>query len=91
MYQIEKDVPYQQTIAKCKYPELRRIAYQMDAGDSVVVPNEKECTALQMYIQRRIHTRADCFAVDEGAQITRRKRVADEMGNTIGYRVWKLV
>jgi len=90
MYQIEKDVPYQQTIAKCKYPELRRIANEMKIGDSVVVPNEKECTALQMYLQRRVHTYAECWAVEPGTQITRRKRVADDMGHTIGYRVWRL-
>ena len=89
MYTIEKDVPYHQTISVCKYPELRRISNEMSVGDSVVVPNEKECTALQMYIQRSVHTCPNTF--DEGRQITRRKRVADEMGNTIGYRVWKLV
>ena len=88
MYTIEKDVPYQQTISKCKYPELRRLANEMQAGDSVVVPNQKECTALQMYIQRRVEARPECW--DVSGQISRRKRVADEMGNTIGYRVWRL-
>ena len=60
MYAIEKDVPYQQTISKCKYPELRKLANEMEIGDSVVVDTIKECTALQMYIDRRLLSR--CLA-----------------------------
>ena len=89
MYAIEKDVPYQQTISKCKYPELRKLANEMEIGDSVVVDTIKECTALQMYIDRRLQ---QMFGINYpwNDQITRRKRVADEMGETIGYRVWRL-
>lgn len=89
MYAIEKDVPYQQTISKCKYPELRRLANEMEIGDSVVVATIKECTSLQMYIDRRLlRLYGDGYPWNE--QISRRKRVADDMGNTIGYRVWRL-
>lgn len=89
MYTIEKDVPYQPTISKCKYPELRRIANELEVGDSVVVATIKECTSLQMYIYRRLQkSHPDGYPWLE--QITRRKRVADEMGETIGYRVWRL-
>lgn len=89
MYAIEKNVPYKQTISKCKYPELRRLANEMEIGDSVVVATIKECTSLQMYIDRRLQ---QMFGINYpwNEQITRRKRVADEMGETIGYRVWRL-
>ena len=89
MYAIEKDVPYQQTISKCKYPELRKLANEMEIGDSVVVATIKECTSLQMYIDR---SSCACMAISYpwNEQVSRRKRVADDMGNTIGYRVWRL-
>mgnify|MGYP001030167014 CR=1 FL=1 len=88
MYTIEKDIPYKQTISACKYPELRQLCNEMQVGDSVVVATVKEATALQMYMHRR-HIRT-CADGEYGLQISRRKRVADEMGNTQGYRVWRL-
>lgn len=92
MYAIEKDVDYKQTINKCKYPELRRICNEMEVRDSVVVPSEKEATALQMYLTRKcMRDNADTIDPNRMPQVSRRKREANDMGETIGYRVWRMV
>ena len=92
MYTIEKDVEYKKTINKCKYPELRRICNEMEVQDSVVVPNQKEATALQMYLVRK-HMRENEHDIDlmKMPQISRRKREANDMGDTVGYRVWRIL
>ena len=89
MYTIEKDVKYKQTINRCKYPELRQLCNGMQVGDSVVVATVKEATALQMYMHRK-HTRS-CSLEDYNLQVSRRKREANDMGDTMGYRVWRMV
>ena len=91
MYTIEKDVEYKKTINKCKYPELRRICNEMEVRDSVVVPNTKEASALQMYLLRK-HIRENQDAdPDRMPAISRRKREANDMGDTVGYRVWRIL
>ena len=91
MYTIEKDVKYKQTINKCKYPELRRICNEMEVQDSVVVPSEKEATALQMYLLRKHMRDNQNIDLMRMPQISRRKREANDMGDTIGYRVWRIL
>lgn len=92
MYTIEKDVEYKTVIGKCKYPELRRICNEMELRDSVVVPSVKEATALQMYLQRKwMRENVNDFDPCRIPQISRRKRESNDMGETLGYRVWRLI
>ena len=91
MYTIEKNVEYKQTINKCKYPELRRLCNEMQVGDSVVVANVKEANSLQMYINRRYMRESQDIDPMRMPQISRRKREANDMGETMGYRVWRMV
>lgn len=91
MYTIEKDVKYKQTINKCKYPELRRICNEMEVQDSVVIPSEKEATALQMYLARKHVRENEDIDPNRMPQVSRRKREANDMGDTIGYRVWRIL
>ena len=92
MYTIEKNVEYKTVFGKCKYPELRRICNEMELRDSVVVPSIKEATTLQMYLQRK-WMRENIKDLDPYnlPQISRRKREANDMGETLGYRVWRLI
>ena len=91
MYTIEKDVEYKQTINKCKYPELRRLCNEMQVGDSVVVATVKEANSLQMYLTRKHIRENENIDLMRMPQISRRKREANDMGETMGFRVWRIL